>query len=308
MKIVVCMKEAVDSSLNLGFGLVSESLLQKGLAFRLNPNDAEALKKALLIKEKHNNAHVEITAISIGPEKVECYLRDALALGADKAVRIQGEELPELSPYQKARVLAKAIELFDADLVLTGAKSIDTASAQVGPFIAAILDIPCVCKVVEFQLENNKNVSASRNIGRGVREKVSTTLPVVLTISGRGENLPYAPLDRVLETASTPITLFSLSDLGISLQEIADDFMRVNRFSFPRPRPKKVPTPDSSLPSFYRILALLQGGILKRQGKILEGETDELVNQLYTLLINEDIIKPVDKKGKPGNVTKNEAG
>lgn len=302
MKIIVCMKEAIDSSLNLGFGMISEALLQKGLAFKLNPNDMEALKKALLLKENFGNAHVEITVISIGTEKVESYLREALALGADKAVRIQGEELTDLSSYQKAQVLAKAIELFNADLVLTGAKSMDTASAQVGPFIAALLDIPCVCEAVEFQPEdNNGNITVSRNIGKGVREKVLTTLPVVLTIEGSGDNFPYASFDRVLETSSTPITRFSLSDLGISLTEIAEDYTFISRLSFPRPRPKKVPTPDSSLPSFYRILALLQGGISKRQGKILEGKDDELVDQLYNLLIDEDIIKPADKQSKSIN-------
>jgi len=298
MRIVVCIKEVIDSNLNLGFGRVNEELLQKGLALRLNPNDAEALAEALILKEKDKDAQVEITVISIGPERVECYLRDGLALGADRAVRIWGEDLKELSPYQKAGVLSKAISLFDADLILTGAKSMDNATGQVGPLIAAWLDLPCVCEVVGFQLGGDrKSITVSRSISRGVRERVLSTLPAVLTVEGQGRKLPYASMDKILESKYTQVTLLSLSDLGISSAELESDPTKVTGLSFPRPRPKKVPTPESSLPAFNRILMLLQGGILKRRGKMLEGNSDELVNQLFELLMEEDVIRPTAEQG-----------
>jgi electron transfer flavoprotein beta subunit len=297
MKIVVCIKEVIDSSLNTGFGLVSESLLNKGLAFKLNPNDAEALTKALSIKEQKNTVPVEITLISIGPEKVERHLKNGLALGADKAIRITADSPDELSPFQTATLLSKVAALSEADLILTGAMSMDTASSQVGPLIAAMLDRPCICEAVEMELgDDRRNITVSRNIGEGIWEKVWTGIPAVITVEGQGNNLPYASLDKVLESASAPITILSLNDLAISPGELAYTPVEVTGLSFPRPRPMKVPTPDSALPAFYRILALLQGGISKREGKILEGNSDELADQLYKLLIEEDIIRPVSEQ------------
>jgi electron transfer flavoprotein beta subunit len=299
MKIIVCLKEVVDSNLNLGFGLANEGLWQKGLAFRLNPNDAEALAEALLLKNK--DSKIEITLISIGPARVECYLRDGLALGADRAVRLWGEDLKELSPYQKAKVLAKAASLFDADLILTGAKSLDNATGQVGPLIAAWLGLPCLGEVVGFQLgDNGKSITVSRNLGRGIRESVSSTLPAVLTVTGQGGKLPYASMDKLLESQYAQVTLLSLSDLGLSSVELESDPTRVIGLSFPRPRPKKVPTPDSSLPAFNRILKLLEGGISKRRGKMLEGSSDELANQLFEMLVEEGAIEPAKEEGITG--------
>lgn len=296
MRIVVCIKEVLDSDLNLAFGRVSTELWQKGQAFRLNPNDAGALAAAL--EEKVKDASVEITVISLGPERVDQYLRDALALGVDKAVRLWGEDLAELSPYQKSLLLSRAISLLNADLVLTGASSLDNASGQVGPFIAARLKQPCVVGVTEFQIEGDgKSSTVTRSLGRGVRERVVSTLPAVFTVERSGGELPYASLDKLLESQSAPITFLSPSDLGISATELASDPTRVTGLSFPRPRPRKVPTPASSLPAFDRILKLLEGGIPKRQGKMLQGNSEELVSQLYELLVAENIISQTEEKG-----------
>jgi electron transfer flavoprotein beta subunit len=304
VRIVVCVKEVVDAGLNLAFGRVSNELWQKGLAFRLNPNDAGALTAAL--EEKSKDAQVEITVISLGPERVGDYLREALALGADSAVRLRAED--QLSPYQKAAVLSQAVSRYQPDLILTGAASLDNASGQVGPLVAARLGLPCIVGVTEFQLDStNRSATVTRNIGRGARERLLSPLPTVLAIEGSGRALPYASLDKLLESRSSPITVLSLSDLGISAAGLASDPTRVTGLSFPRPRPRKVPTPASSLPAFDRILKLLEGGIPKRQGKMLQGSRDELVNQLFDLLVAEDIISQKEEKGAANQQHKSKA-
>ncbi len=292
MKIVVCLKEVVDSNLNLVFDPTTGEIFQKGLAFRLNPDDVTALAQALSLKNQENSP-VEIVLISIAPERVEYYLRDGLARGADSAVRIWGEDLEELSSYQKARVLSRAISLLDADLILTGARSLDMATGQVGPLIAAWLDLPCIAEVVGFQPDREvKSLTVVKNIGKGVRESLQCSLPAVITTTGESSELPYAPLDRVLESRYTPLTRLSPADLGLSPAELKDDPTRVTGLSYPRPRPKKALMPESTLPTFDRILMLLQGGLTRRQGKMLKGSSEELANQLYELLVTEGVIKP----------------
>jgi electron transfer flavoprotein beta subunit len=292
MKIVVCLKEVVDANLNLVFDPRTGALLRKGLAFRLNPDDVTALAQALRLKSQENSP-VEIALISIGPERVEYYLRDGLARGADSAVRIWGEGLEELSAYQKSRVLSRAISLLDADLILTGARSLDKATGQVGPLIAAWLDLPGIAEVTSFQPDREqKSLTVVRNTGKGTREILQCSLPAVITVTGEGSELPYASLDRVLESRYTPLTRLSPADLGLSPAEMKDDPTRVTGLSYPRPRPRKAPMPESTMPTFDRILALLQGGLTRRQGKMLRGSSEELVDQLYELLVTEGVIKP----------------
>lgn len=301
MKIIVCLKEVIDSNLSLGFGLSNEVVFQQGLPLRLNPNDAEALARALSLKQPDKVAQVEITLISIGPQRVESYLRDGLALGADNAIRIWEEGLTELSSHQKAKLLSKAVSLSGADLILTGAKSMDTGGSQVGPLLAAQLDLPCVSEIVNLELaEEQKSITLIRDIGRGARERIQCSLPAVITVKGEEVKLPYASLDKLLESQSSEVILLSLSDLGISPVELKNDPTRITGMVYPRPRPKKVPTPESSLPAFERILKLLEGGISKRQGIMLQGSSAELVDQLFEMLLEEGVIKSATEPGVAG--------
>jgi electron transfer flavoprotein beta subunit len=297
MKIIVCLKEVIDPALSLDFGLSNSVVFREGLPLKLNPNDAAALAMALGLKSPEGGFPVEITVMSIGPERVESYLRNGLALGADKAIRIWDKDFEEISPYQKARLLAGAIKLSGADLVITGARSLDTGNGQVGPLIAGWLDLPCICEVVSIELNAaQNNVILIKDIGRGEREKIQCILPAVITVRGEGK-LPYASLDRLIESKYSEVTLLSPADLGISAAALKNDPTRVTDLSYPRPRSVKVPPLDTSLPAFYRILQLLEGGISKRKGRMLQGSSEELAEQLFQLFLDEGVIKSAAGKG-----------
>ncbi len=292
MKIIVCLKEVIDPALNLDFGLTNNVVFREGLPLKLNPNDAAALALALDLKSGDNESSVDITLISIGPERVEGYLRNGLALGVNKAARIRDEVSEAPSPYRKACLLAGAVSLLGADLVFTGTQSLDTGSGQVGLFMAARLGLPCVSEVISLEIDKaEKSLSLTRDIGRGEREKVQCSLPAVITVRGEGK-LPYASLEKLIESKSSEITLFLPDDLGVSPAELKNDPTRVTGLFFPRPSPRKVPPLDSSLPAFYRILQLLEGGIAKRKGLMLWGSGEELAERLFELLKEEGVIKP----------------
>ena len=110
------------------------------------------------------------------------------------------------------------------------------------------------------------------------------SLPAVITVKGGEGKLPYASLDKVLESQQNEVSLLSLADLGISPLELNNGAIKVGGLSFPRPRTRKRPAPESSLPAFYRILKLLEGGVSKRQGIMLEGSSAEMADQLFELL------------------------
>ena len=292
MKIIICLKEVVDPALSLDFGLRNSVVFREGRPLRLNPNDAAALTMALEIKSPDEGNKVEITLVSIGPARMESYLRNGLALGADKARRIWDENFTELSPHWKARLLTGAASLYGADLIFTGARSLDTGNGQVGPLMAAWLGFPCVSDVVSLELDDERNsINLTRDIGRGEREKVRCSLPAVITVRGDGK-LPCASLDSLIESKSCEVTLLSPADLGISSEELHNDPTTVTDLVYPRPRPRKVPPLDSSLPAFYRILQLLEGGISRRKGLMLQGSSEELAERLFELLKEEGVLKP----------------
>ena len=285
------MKEVVDTNLSLDTGLTNRLVFQEGLPLRLNPPDIQALAMALDIKSTTATADVTITVLSIGPERVERYLRQALSLGLERAARIWQAGLVGLSPYQKAKMLHAYASLNRPDLILTGAGSLDTANAQVGQFLAARLGWPCVTGVVGLENESG-SLKITRDIGRGKREILESSLPAVLTVKEQNDVLPQASLDSLIEGMQADVEVMSLADLNMTMAGLKEEPARITGLSAPRPRPRKVPTPSSSLPAFDRILKLLEGGISRRQGKMLEGDTEQLAQQLYEILITEGVIKP----------------
>jgi len=226
MKIIVCLKEVIDPALSLDTGLRNGIVFREGRPLRLDPNGAAALNIALGMKSMNKESY-EITLISIGPERAEGHLRNGLALGADNAIRIWHEGFNELSSYQKAKLLTGAVKLYGADLVLTGATSLDTGNGQVGPLMAGWLGLPCVGGVVALELdEEQKNLSLIKDIGRGEREKVTCPLPAVVTVKGQGK-LPYASLDSLIDSRYSEISLLSPADLGVSTNQLKNDPTRV---------------------------------------------------------------------------------
>ena len=293
MKIIVCLKEVVDTALSLDTGLRNRLVFREGLPLRLNPHDTRALAMALDAKSLIASGDTSISVVSIGPERVEKYLRQALSLGADKAVRIWGEDFLGLSPYQKAKLLYAHASLSGPGLVITGAKSLDTANGQVGQFLAAWLGWPCVSDVIGLEMDSESgNITINRDIGRGKREILECPLPAVLTVKGDNTHLPLASLDRFIESRQREIEVFSPIELNITPADLKEEPTRITGLMTPRPRPQKVPTPDNSLPAFERVLQLLEGGISRRRGKMLEGDTEELAEQLYELFLTEGVIKP----------------
>jgi electron transfer flavoprotein beta subunit len=280
-RIVVCIKEVVDTSLDLGYGRVEDTQIQKGLTYRANPQDWLALAEALRAKADLQDA--EITLITCGPPRTEEYLREGLCLGAVRALRLPDDEFGLCLGFAKARALARAISLVGFDLVLTGAQSLDNGSGLTGPLIAAYLDLPCVVQVVSLGYNIAGNIALARKRSRGLQEELIVRPPAVLTIAASDAKLPYASVDSLLAAARAPVEVWSAADLGLTATELESDAAQKSARAPVRPRTRPAPL-DSRLPAYYRIQALLEGGLTKRAGKVVKGDPEELADYLYELL------------------------
>ena len=140
MRILVCMKQVPDmaeAALRGDFSPDRETGTQG-----MNPADESALEWALQTKEALGGT---VTALSMGPRRAESTLREAFSRGAEDAVLLSDARMAGSDSLVTARCLAAAVRMLGGfDLIVCGRRSADGETGQVGPMLAALLDVPCV--------------------------------------------------------------------------------------------------------------------------------------------------------------------
>ena len=126
----------------------------------MNPFDLYAVEEAVRIKEQLGG---EVTALSMGPESAKMSLIEALSMGADKAVLLCDRAYAGSDTWATSYALAKAIEkIGGVDLVICGKHAVDGDTAQVGPGIAAKLDIIQATNVSKVEEVSDDVITVSR--------------------------------------------------------------------------------------------------------------------------------------------------
>ncbi|MFC3040054.1 electron transfer flavoprotein subunit beta/FixA family protein [Virgibacillus xinjiangensis] len=253
MNIYVLMKKTFDTEekINVSNGQIEED----GAEFIINPYDEYAIEEAITQRDEHGG---EVTVITVGDEEAEKQLRTALAMGADKAVLINTEEdLEEGDQFTTAKILEAYLEDKEADLILAGNVAIDEASGQVGPRLAEALGIPYVTTITKLTI-NGDTATMEKDV-EGDVEIVESSLPLLVTCQ-QGLNEPrYPSLPGIMKAKKKPLEELEIDDLELDEDELV----------------AKTKTIDIFLPPE------------KEAGKVLEGEVDDQVKELVTLLKEE---------------------
>jgi electron transfer flavoprotein beta subunit len=157
----------------------------------MNPACKHALEAALQIKEKYS---AKITAITMGPPVAQEVLHEALALGADRAILICDKLLAGSDTFATSWILAEAIkkECPKFDLLLCGAYTSDSETAQVGPQLAEKLDLPAAAYVEK--LEINGRTLRVRRLVDNFRETLEMEFPALVTVSMENYEPRYTKL------------------------------------------------------------------------------------------------------------------
>lgn len=172
MNILVCISHVPDTTSKINFVENDTQFDTNGVQFVINPNDEFGLTRAIWFKEKQG---AEVHVIHVGTAAAEPTLRKCLAIGADKAFRI---DTPATDGMQVAKELAAFVSANPYDLVIAGRESIDYNGAMVPGILAALLDIAFVSNCVGLEIDGN-NAIAEREIDGG-REKLKGNLPMVI--------------------------------------------------------------------------------------------------------------------------------
>lgn len=255
MNIIVCIKQVPDTATLIKIGSDGKSIDSTGVKFVLNFYDEMAVEEAIRIKEK--NPDVTVTVISAGPDRVQESIRVALAMGADKGIHIKDPALGNGDLFGYAKALAKAIAQIPHDLVLCGARSVDEDLSGIGPLIAELLGISVLPFANKVDIQGDKAIVQLD--ADGAKQTAEANFPIVITAQ-RGLNDPrYPSLPSIIQAKKKEIKTISLSDLGLSPQEMT-----------PRSQTSKLELPPAKPP-----------------GKMIQGEPEVMVKELVRLLKDE---------------------
>ncbi|MFN8532110.1 MAG: hypothetical protein U0556_01010 [Dehalococcoidia bacterium] len=213
MRIVVCVKQVPEAS-HLAFDPVSGRLIREGIPLVLNTFDRRAALAAVQLRERHGG---EVVVLTMGPPSAEAVVRECLALGADRAVLLSDPALAGSDTLATARTLARAIKRIGFDLILCGRHSVDGETGQVGPQIAALLDLPHISAARALVLDGARLI-VERDTDTGAAT-LETSLPALVTAS---EQLvkPVPPSAEALAAAAiAPVERLGIFDLGGALGE-----------------------------------------------------------------------------------------
>ena len=169
--------------------------------FVLNEFDEQSIEQAVLVKEAAGGTVTVIGVDLIG--ELDNVLHLALAKGADKAVKITADE-PGADSHTQAKWLAEAIKGMGADLIFTGVQASNDLDGQIGPMIAAHLDIPYIGGVSAVEVSGD-TATVTKEFAGGSAGKYSLCLPAVVGVQAAAKPPRYAPVSKVRQVAQTAV-------------------------------------------------------------------------------------------------------
>ncbi len=211
MHVVVCIKQVPDAK-NVRIDPDTHTLVRQGVDSIINPFDLFAVEAALRLKDAHG---ARVTAVTMGPPQAEEALRDTLSRGVDDALLLSDRAFAGADTWATAGTLAAAVrKMGDVDLIFCGKQAVDGDTAQVGPELATILDIPYATLVKDFQLLEGGHLKAVRRTDEGT-EIWKLPLPALVTVL-RDVGDPRVPsLKHKMRAKKADIPVWGPGDLGL---------------------------------------------------------------------------------------------
>ena len=180
MNIIVCIKQVPDTQ-DVKMDPERGTLIREGVKSIVNPFDLYALEEGIRIKERTGKGTV--VALTMGPPQAEEALKEAIAMGVDRGILITDKAFAGAETLATSYTLAKAIEKIGLPWVIVcGRQAIDGDTAQVGPELAAWLDVPQITYVSKILEIDEKKIKAERLTDYGY-DVVEATVPCVITVN-----------------------------------------------------------------------------------------------------------------------------
>ena len=209
MKVLVGIKRVLDPQVKARVKADKSGIDLTNAKMTMNPFCENAVEEAIRLRE--SGTIEEVVVLSIGAAKSEETLRNALALGADRAILVLTEEV--LEPLALAKVIKAIVEKENPDLVLVGKQAIDDECNQTGQMLSALLDWPQATFASKLELVDGK-AQVTREVDAGI-EVINVNMPAVISADLRLNEPRYASLPNVMKAKRKPLDKIELADLGL---------------------------------------------------------------------------------------------
>jgi len=178
MRIVVPIKQVPETNA-VKMDEETGTMIREGMEAIVNPLDLYAIEVALRLREIHGG---EVITLSMGPPKAVKGLREAIAMGCDSGVLVSNKAFAGSDTWSTSYVLAASIRRIGGyELIICGERATDGDTGQVGPGIAAFLDLPVVNYVSKLDELTDRTARVYRLVENG-HEVLDVDLPAVLTV------------------------------------------------------------------------------------------------------------------------------
>lgn len=231
----------------------------------VSPADQAALESALQSAERLGT---DVTVVTLGPVGAERVLRDALACGASRAIRLDAD--PTASSFDVARAVAPHVA--SASLIWCGDYSFDRGSGSFPAYLADVLGIEQALGLVDVDLTSSEGIRAVRRLDGGRREILSITPRAVLSVEGSVARLRRAPLRALLSANEISIDVHHASLAGEESPLVPY-----------RPRARVLPAPVGTS-ALDRVRALTDAGGTPSRSETVELAPDAAADRILTAL------------------------
>jgi len=193
------------------------TMVRDGVEAIINPLDLYAIESAIQLREEHGG---EVIAISMGPPKAETALSEAIAMGCDRGILVSDKAFGGADTWATAYVLSEAIKKTGHfDIIICGERATDGDTGQVGPGIAAFLDLPVATYVSKIKKVDGQSCVVYRLVEEGY-EILDMQLPGVLTVVKEVADPRLPTLRGKQKAKKTEIPALKSGDLNVEDDKI----------------------------------------------------------------------------------------
>ncbi len=211
MKVLVPVKRVIDYNVKVRVKSDQTGVDLANVKMSMNPFDEIAVEEAIRLKEA--GAATEIVAVSIGPEKAQDQIRQALAMGADRGLLIKTDQ--EVEPLGVAKLLKAVVTEENPELIILGKQAIDDDSNQTGQMLAALLGWAQGTFASKIEKQDG-TLNITREVDGGL-QTIALKMPAIVTTDLRLNEPRYASLPNIMKAKKKPLDVKEPGDYGVDI-------------------------------------------------------------------------------------------
>ena len=237
MKVIVPVKRVPDTAGDKRIDPESKTVDRDSVEAVLCPVNEFAIEEAVRLKERED---AEVTVLLVGPESAQTTVRKALSYGLDGAVQVTDDAVAGSDALGTARIIAKALEAEDWDLVIFGNQSTDARTCLVPAAVAELLGVPSLTYARRLEVDGDK-VTVHREHEEGW-DVVESSLPAIVSVVEAINEPRYPSFKGIMAAKSKPLEVKSLADLGVEPADVGAGGAAATMYEFEARPPKEAGT------------------------------------------------------------------